>query len=544
MTPLVRTGSSIVIALGVLALDVAAARAQTRPIPASRPARRMPASDPQTVRAEYASVLLQAKHYDEAAAEYRRLLATDPSNAAHRLGLVRSLTWGGRHREAERQLEPLLRARPGDVALDSLLVSIRTSYAATVAEAQAWVAERPSHTPYRIALARALVRDGKRYDEAIAHLDTLLRANRSPPAEVYRILGDIHRWNGDLVRARSAYEQARALVPADRSITIAILQLAREERPPIAFAPLTTDALGWQIGGETVEDNARLSYSTLGVRRGFDLGPETVGSVGVEWRAMSERDSAGAPHRAQIAAFDVGASRTFAIGQLGARGGLAVHPAGKTVPYGSLSAIAWIWTWNLSLEAAAAPAYPTLLTMASLLPSDAGGGRPLGGRSTMMTLAGPIAATDVAVSGQVTQLSDGNARSTLQAFARHPLDPRWSVVYSASSIRFDERSARYWDPLSYTAHSGGIEVGARAPRGFSYAARLLPGIARSVELSPTDDDEGSGAPDRKYVFQLSAGGEWCYRTARWDIAGGVAYGRGRADGYQRFGANLTFRLLN
>ena len=542
MSRRVRGQASIVIALALVALDAAALAAQTRSTPARTPARRMPASDPQAVRAEYASVLLQAKHYEEAAAEYRQLLASDPANIAHRLGLVRSLTWGGRHREAERELEPLLRTQPGDIALDSLLASIRTSYTASVAEAELWVAERPNHAPYRIALARALVRDRRRYDEAIAHLDTLLRTNRTPPAEAYRILGDIHRWNGDLVRARSAYEQARALAPTDRGVATAILQLAREERPPIAFAPLPTDALGWQVGGETVEDNASLSYATLGVRRGFALGPETVGSVGAEWRTMAERDSAGGSRAARIGAIDIGASRSFAIGQLGARGGLAVHPAGATVPYGTLSAVTWISTWNLSLEAAAAPAYPTLLTMASLLPSDAGGGRPLGGRSTTVTLAGPIAAADLAVSGQITQLSDGNARSTLQAFARHPLDPQWSVVYSASSIRFDERSARYWDPLSYTAHSVGVEIGARAPRGFSYAARLLPGVARSVEVLP-DDEEGEGV-DRRYVFQLSTGGEWSYRTARWDIAGGVAYGRGRADGYQRFGANLTFRLLN
>jgi tetratricopeptide (TPR) repeat protein len=537
----IRRRASLAIALLLAWPGIPVLPAQSRPTPARTP--RMPTSDPQTVRAEYASVLLQAKHYDEAAEEYRRLLAADPGNSAHRLGLVRSLTWGGRHRDAERELDPLLRARPRDAALDSLLRSIRSSYSPRAAEARIWVAERPEYAPYRIALARALVREGARFDEAIAHLDTVVGVNRAPSSEAYRAIGDIHRWNGDLVRARSAYEQARALAPGDRAVATAIVQLAREERPPIAFAPIPTDALGWQVGGETIEDNARLSYATLGVRRGFALDPVTVGSVGAEWRTMAERDSAADSRAAQILAVDVGASRTFDIGQLGARGGLAVHPAGTTVPYGSLSAVAWIWTWNLSLEAAAAPAYPTLLTMASLLPSDAGGGRPLGGRSTTVTLAGPIAAIDLAVSGQITQLSDGNARSTLQAFARHPLDRRWSVVYSASSIRFDERSARYWDPISYTAHSAGIEVGARAPSGFSYSARLLPGVARSVELSPSDA-EVPGVADRRYVFQLSTAGEWSYRTARWDVGGGVAYGRGRSDGYQRFGASLTVRLLH
>lgn len=576
----------IFIALCLLPLGAPVLRGQTR-APAAR-ASGITASNPQAVRAEYASVLLQAKRYDEAAAEYRRLLATDPASSGYRLGLVRSLAWGGRYLEAERELDPLIRARPRDGSLDSLRRSIRASYTPVVDEARGWVAERPEYAPYRLALIRSLARAGgdRRYAEAIAHLDTLIvggasaplfveraRINvartryaearqdlataiaRSPSPEAYLLIGDIHRWDGDLVLARASYEQARALArreapdtasadaaAAHRAIAAAFVQLIREERPPIAFAPISTDAIGWQLGAEAIEDNAGLSYHTLGARRGFSLGPATVGSVGVDWRTLAELDSGGESRRVQVGAVDVGASRTFTLGQLAARGGLAVHPAGTTVPYGSLSAVAWLWTWNLSVEAAVAPAYPTLLTMASLLPSDAGGGRPLSGRSSTVTLAGPIAASDVAVSGQITRLGDGNARSTLQAFVRHPLAPRWSVAYAASSIRFDERSALYWDPVSYFAHSVGVEMAERAPRGFSYAVRLLPGIARSEEAALTEPD-APPATERRYLFQISGGGEWSYRARQWDVGGSVAYGRGRADGYERLGANIYLRLL-
>jgi tetratricopeptide (TPR) repeat protein len=530
-------------------------------------------ASPQAVRAEYASVLLQAKRYDEAADEYERLLSLDEDNAAYRLGLIRALDWGGRHREAERELRTLIRQRPADASLDSLLRSVRLSYEPRASEAAGWLAERPDYGPYRLALGRALARE-RRHEEAIAHLDTLVAQSRTAPllierarmlasrrrydasradldaalaiapsADAYVVLGDLHRWNGDLAAARSAYERARALEPQSRAVTTAFMHLTREERPPIAFTPVSTDALGWQLVGETVEDNAGMSYATLGARKGFDIGAEMVGSVGVEYRLMSERALDGSPsRRVQVAVVDAGASHLFSLGRIGGRAGVALHPGAATVPYGSVSGVGWIWTWNLSLEVAVAPAYPTLLTLASLLPSDAGAGRPLSGESATVTLAGPIGATDVAVSGQHTRLGDGNLRSTMQAFVRHPLDEYWSFLYSASSIRFDERSALYWDPASYLAHGAGVEVADREPRGFSYAVRVLPGVARSEEAAPFDAPQ-PGVIARSYVFQLGGGGDWSYRAERWEVGAALAYGRGRAGGYERMNANVYLRLV-
>src|SRR5262245_34847962 len=56
------------------------------------------------VRAELAAVLLQSRKYDEAAREYRVLLARDPASFEYRLGLARALAWGDRPRDAEREL--------------------------------------------------------------------------------------------------------------------------------------------------------------------------------------------------------------------------------------------------------------------------------------------------------------------------------------------------------------------------------------------------------------------------------------------------------
>jgi predicted Zn-dependent protease len=58
------------------------------------------------VRAELAALLLQSGRYDDAAREYRALVARDTANTAYRLGLVRALAWGDHPREAEREANP------------------------------------------------------------------------------------------------------------------------------------------------------------------------------------------------------------------------------------------------------------------------------------------------------------------------------------------------------------------------------------------------------------------------------------------------------
>src|SRR5689334_9817313 len=71
------------------------------------------------VRAELATVLLQSGRYDEAAREFRALLARDPNNFEYRLGLAHALAWGDRPRDAERELVQLIAKRPNGSGLDS-----------------------------------------------------------------------------------------------------------------------------------------------------------------------------------------------------------------------------------------------------------------------------------------------------------------------------------------------------------------------------------------------------------------------------------------
>ena len=83
----------------------------------------LPHDSSAATRAEYAAALLAAGRYDQAAAEYRRLLAAEPGNPDYRLGLGRALAWGGHPREAAAELaqSPL----PRDSATEHLLHAVR-----------------------------------------------------------------------------------------------------------------------------------------------------------------------------------------------------------------------------------------------------------------------------------------------------------------------------------------------------------------------------------------------------------------------------------
>ncbi|MDQ4079668.1 MAG: tetratricopeptide repeat protein [Gemmatimonadota bacterium] len=132
------------------------------------------ANDTRKIRAEYASVLLQSKKYDEAIVEYRRLVGVDPSSFDYRLGLARALAWSNKHREAERELSRLRAQRPGHADVEQLTRTVRAALDPSSGEARSWVAGDPRHLPYRIQLARAYAREEKSR-QAAAQFDTIFR---------------------------------------------------------------------------------------------------------------------------------------------------------------------------------------------------------------------------------------------------------------------------------------------------------------------------------------------------------------------------------
>ena len=639
------------LALLVVALSASAAAA----LDAQRRREEAPVKPPQgpsTVRAELAAVLLQSKKYDEAAREYRALAARDPSNADYRIGLARALAWGGRPREAERELRGLPRVRQWSASVDSLLRSVRDAMEPTASEAGAWVEERPFYAPYRLAFARALAKQGfgrlaaahydtllargggqvveaialrrerartlvdggdrvaaagglrdvlrfvpsdtavrhelatilvddERKAEARAQYDTLLAA--TPTAAMYAerarlrleagdrngaefdlvesqrlgstvptflMLGDLYRERRDYASARVTYRAALARRDVERrdrlAVMTALAQMDREERPVAAFAPMVTDDPGWRMSTDGVSDNLGVHYAASTIRRTVGLGDYARVAVAAVHQYLGERS----PDRS-VDLNAVGGEASVAgqiaygplLGRLGVSGGSLRLPAGGSVQLGSATAAAWFGAVEVAVETATGPAYPSLLTTASLSPID-GDGEVLTERSTTETIGGPIGIVDFAVMAQQSRLSDDNRRSMLQGFLRVPLAPGVSVVYAANVVRFTDRSDRYWDPLNFVAHGAGLELATRATRGLSVAARAIPAIAWSRELLPPATGR-SRAPAiaSRTGYQLGTSGEFVWRDPRWEGVGALSYGRGRVGYYRSFGATLGFRIL-
>jgi len=225
-----------------------------------------------TVRAELASVLLQSGRYDEAAREFRRLLARDPSSFEYRLGLAHALAWGDHPREAEHEIVQLLAKRPGTPGLDSLLRVVREAFEPRAVEAAEWVASDPWYSPYRLSLARALAREGMQR-LAIAHYDTLLSrpsTDRIPDrGGLLREMSDAYVAAGDRSGGAERLRAALALSPSDTALRHAVAtMLADARRQDDARAQYDTLVLQAPTGGLFLE-RARLRL-TLGDRAGAE----------------------------------------------------------------------------------------------------------------------------------------------------------------------------------------------------------------------------------------------------------------------------------
>lgn len=623
----------------IAAAPVDAQRSGTR----GNEAPRSPAISPSearslAIRAELAEVLLQSARYTEAAREYRRLVDADSTNTRYRLGLAQALAWGERYREAERELRILAVARPRDAAVDTLLRSVRQSMQPRAREAAEWVHEQPRYLPYRFALARALVREGRprdalahydsliavettpallretastyraandlpgglallrtavtrapsdtairraysallvegrQLDAALAQLDTVLLLGSSPAVLIERariniarqdldaaavdlnasiaagptvdahlVLGDIHRWRGDYSSARASYDRAGALSPASREVTARFAQLARDERPAVVFGTPIDVQQGWRTYAAHASDKVGTRYSTLSAHRGFSAPFAVLGSVGAEVRHLRERlPSEEAQTTGYVAelALSRGASYGAMYGELRAKGGIAHHPGAGSSTFGTVGVNAQYFAWSASAELSEGPAYPSLLTTAFLTASDRGGPW-LSERTLTGSLAGPISVIDAGVSVRRSEFSDDNRRTAVQAYGRYPLSPRLSAVYSGSAISFANRSTLYWDPSSHITNAIGIQVAERRPRGFSYSASVLPGVAWA-EDSPYLRAPISGVNETRMRPQIAAAGELLYRGDGWEAS--AAYGWGRLGGYERNDARIGLRF--
>lgn len=231
------------------------------------------------VRAELAEMLLQTKRYPEAAKEYRRLVEADAANTSYRLGLAQALAWGGRYRDAERELRIVATARPTDASVDSLLRSVRQSLTPRAREAADWVSENPRYVPYRFALARALVREGQSR-AALAQYDTLLAVDAS--ASVFREAAAAHRAARDLPGGLARLKSAVAFAPADTGIRRAYMELLVSGGQLDAALAQNDTLLTWDRSALVLLERARidmarrdLAAAELDLNASIAVGPTT-----------------------------------------------------------------------------------------------------------------------------------------------------------------------------------------------------------------------------------------------------------------------------
>lgn len=512
--------------------------------------------------------------FDPGAAQAARWLREDPSYSPYRVALARALGRERRFREASAQWDtvlgggetvPLLREAAGAHAASG--DSIGT--AALLARA---VRLEPADTSLRRGYARALAWSGNRAgaieqlgiligqgpreedvflraqlrlwsgDDRGAEEDLLLAGRLAPRAETYGLLGDLYRWRGDWGRARRAYRRALELAPGNAAILASLEAVERSERA--ALVAEARAALGWTATATHSEDNTGFLFLAASLQRGFALGASTTLAVGVEQRRLSQRTPGGREEYLYGSAVDVGVAHAGRYVQAGGRVGVARHALVRDMVYASLAVGTTFRHARVSVEGTSGPVYASLMTTRALVrraPLESRLAAPLRGREATASVTVPIGAAEAWVGASVLRLSDGNGRSSVQGSLRVPVAPHLAALYSGGTLGFSRRSDVYWDPARYTSHSVGVEVARRQPRGLSVAARVLPGIGRSVEPLAAPGAGTAGATSRT-VRQLFAGYELAWSDRRWRALVDGSYARGREGGYQSLNTRARVQL--
>ena len=489
--------------------------------------------------------------------EASQWVAQRPYYQPYRVALAHALVREHQPRAAITVYDALLAANPSG----ALLRDLATAYSDAndrrggIARLSEFVARAPADTGFRLALVDLLAED-RQYAAAIAQSDTVLSYGRTPTVllsraridiarddlgaaehdllealaakptpQAYLLLGDTYRWRGEYGKARTSYDYARTM-QGGRPVTEAFAQLARDERSVLTFEPPSAAEDGWQSSASADGDNGGVHYSTVDFRRGFEFGPGFFASAGLEVRQLRE-ESAMSNGAAGGYATDLGVSREGIAGafygRIGATAGFSAQPLAQTVPTASLALTGRYYAWSGSVEVSSAPAYPSLRTLASIIPLGEGS-KPLTEGATAFSLAGPIGPANLALGFRRASISDDNQRTEMEAYARLPLNPALSVVYWGSSIAFARPSVMYWSPLDYTANSVGLEVAARQLRGWSLLMRVLPGVASTTD-TPFIHSATADTSAQRLRFQISTGGDLAYRRPGWESGIGFEWGR-------------------
>jgi len=568
-----------------------------------------------SVRAEYAAALLAMQQYDSAAANYRILVAADSTSVSAHLGLARSLSWSAHEREAEPELAWLAPRLPGDTSITTMLRLARGSYDPSSEQAARWVTDDPTFAPYRVALARAYVRENKA-GLAVAPFDTVLAWDANAPVSLIRegasvhsmagdslgaarlfkravamaprdtsvrasfagtlawagdrqaaiaqydtllmdgpdadrlvararvyawtgdnaaaerdlvaanavhedaatwvMLGDLYRWRNDRVRARDAYAHANTLKPGHPGALLGYHAIAEAERREVAA--ILARELEWSLWSNYLGDNQNFSLYSEGISGAAAVGDRGALTFGADARRLDSLNGQSA---------HAGFVNYFGYLRLAADGGFTHYSQLGDFGFGSLSMAGPLGRAWITSDVRTGPAYQPLMVAGRLTYT---------GASFAATV--PLGLAAVSAGLDQMWLSDGNSRTSVQLGARYRLGYGVSALYSGGMIGFNRASDVYWDPRRFTSHSLGVELATHADSGFSFSARVLPGIGLGTEML-----SGRSDPTQRNAAQLSSGMAIDYRRRWWALTLDGDYAQGvRERGYHSARASVRVRI--
>jgi Flp pilus assembly protein TadD len=487
--------------------------------------------------------------YDPSADAAARWVAEDPSYEPYRLALARAASRERQWPVVFAEFDTLIAANPsldrireaagvhataGDSTGDALLlrravsmspgdVTIRRSYA----EALAWSGDRGAAiVQYDTLLmtgakADLLLARGRLHEwngeGTLAERDLAAAAWLQPSPASWSALGDLYRWTGDRPHAREAYGRALDLHAGDSSAVAGLNDIALAERRE-AYAVLSQD-LGWRSFASSLSDNARFDLRMAGLNGGVSLNDQTAFTFAADGRHLGDANGWST---------DVGFVNHFRRFRLAADGGVSHYQGQGDFGFGAASAAGgWRGLWT-SVGASTGPAYQTLMSLHTL--------RYWNGNASVTVPVRPISIT---VGVDELWLNDGNTRTQLQLGAKYPWRYGFSAIYSGGVVGFDHASADYWDPRQFMSHSVGIEFAHQRETGFSFSARVLPGIGSSPAVFADAADQAN-----RSVAQLQSGFAAEYRRGWWALSVDGDYARGvRENGYHAARAAAALRII-
>jgi tetratricopeptide (TPR) repeat protein len=488
--------------------------------------------------------------YDPSSAEAAPWVVEDPAFPRYRLQLARALVREGHPELAMVQFDtviaadasaplPLIReaagahATAGDsvgnarllgraVALSPRDAALRRSYA----EGLAWSGDRKTATKQYDTLLTTnptpelLIARGQLHellgDGDAAERDLTQAAVMRPSPEAWVMLGDLYRWRGNADAARQAYARADMIHPGDAGAAAGIDRLELAQRRQAAA--LLAQDVGVFSTSSYLGDNAGFGLYAAGLANGVAVGTHTAITVGADLRRLSDVYGQSA---------ELGLVNHIGRFRVAGDGGIMRYDQLGSFGYGALSAAGpWHNLWT-AFELRTGPTYQWLMSASRLTYTGANG-----------ALTVPLGAAALSVGVDQMWLSDGNARTSLQFGARYPLGFGLSALYSGGMIGFNHASDQYWDPHRFTSHALGLEYAIRHETGFSFSARVLPGIGLASEMFSDRADLAE-----QHAAQLMSGFALDYRRRWWGLTLDGDYADGvRQSGYHSARAGLRLRI--